>query len=49
MKIRKGDKVIVISGKDKGVTGKVLHAYPKSDKVISRSTRKAPEVPSDVS
>lgn len=34
MKIRKGDKVIVISGKDKGVSGKVLHAYPKDSKVI---------------
>lgn len=34
MKIRKGDKVIVIAGKDKGVSGKVLHAYPKTDTLI---------------
>jgi large subunit ribosomal protein L24 len=34
MKIRKDDKVIVISGKDKGKTGKVLHAYPRVNKVI---------------
>ena len=34
MKIRKGDNVIVISGKDKGISGKVLHAYPKASSVI---------------
>lgn len=34
MKIRKGDSVIVISGKDKGVSGKVLEAFPKSETVI---------------
>jgi len=34
MKIKKGDKVIVISGKDKGVSGKVLRALPKLDRVI---------------
>ena len=26
MKVRKGDKVLVISGKDKGVEGKVIEA-----------------------
>ena len=34
MNIRKDDKVIVLSGKDKGKTGKVLVADPKSLKVI---------------
>ena len=34
MNIRKNDKVIVLSGKDKGKTGKVLVADPKSLKVI---------------
>ena len=34
MNIRKDDKVIVLSGKDKGKTGKVLSADPKSLKVI---------------
>ena len=34
MKIRKDDKVIVISGKDKGTTGKVISADPKGLKVI---------------
>ena len=34
MKIHKGDTVLVISGKDKGAKGKVLRAYPSSDKVL---------------
>ncbi len=34
MKIKKGDNVIVIAGKDKGKTGKVLRAFPKLNKVI---------------
>ena len=34
MKILKGDKVIVISGKDKGKTGIVQAAYPKKNKVV---------------
>jgi len=34
MKIKSGDKVIVISGKDKGKTGVVQKAYPKLDKVV---------------
>lgn len=33
-KIRKGDRVIVLSGKDKGRTGEVLQAMPKDGKVI---------------
>jgi large subunit ribosomal protein L24 len=34
MKIKKGDNVIVIAGKDKGKTGKVLRAMPKESAVI---------------
>lgn len=34
MNIKKGDKVIVLSGKDKGKTGLVQVAYPKLNKVV---------------
>jgi large subunit ribosomal protein L24 len=34
MKIHKGDTVLVISGKDKGAKGKVLKAYPATNKVL---------------
>jgi large subunit ribosomal protein L24 len=34
MLIKKGDKVQVITGKDKGKTGVVLAALPKKDRVI---------------
>ncbi len=34
MNVRKDDKVVVISGKDKGKEGKVLSADPKAGKVI---------------
>ena len=34
MNIRKDDKVVVLSGKDKGKQGKVLVAEPKTGKVI---------------
>jgi large subunit ribosomal protein L24 len=33
-KIRKGDRVVVLSGKDKGRTGEVTKAMPKEGKVI---------------
>ena len=33
-KIKKGDQVIVLSGKDKGKTGTVTQAVPKDGKVI---------------
>ena len=52
MKIRKDDTVIVLAGKDKGKTGKVLKAMPKEGKVIvegvniqtkhQKQTQKAP-------
>lgn len=34
MKIKNGDTVRVITGKDKGKEGKVLAAYPRLDKVL---------------
>jgi len=34
MKLKKGDKVIVISGKDKGKTGTIQKAYPAINKVV---------------
>ncbi|MCD6180873.1 MAG: 50S ribosomal protein L24 [Candidatus Cloacimonetes bacterium] len=34
MRVKKGDTVIVISGKYKGVKGKVLKAFPKEQRVI---------------
>lgn len=34
MNIKKGDKVKVITGKDKGKTGTVVRALPKEDKVV---------------
>ena len=33
-KIRKGDTVIVLSGKDKGRTGEVIRSMPKDQKVV---------------
>jgi large subunit ribosomal protein L24 len=33
-KIKKGDKVVVLSGKDKGKTGEVTRAIPKDGKVV---------------
>ena len=35
-KIRKGDKVVVLAGKDKGRTGEVLSVAPKEDKAVVR-------------
>jgi large subunit ribosomal protein L24 len=34
MKIKKGDTVQVIAGKDKGAKGKVIEAYPERDRVL---------------
>lgn len=34
MKIKKGDKVIVLAGKDKGKTGEVILSIPKKSKVV---------------
>ena len=34
MHVKKGDKVVVIAGKDKGKSGKVLTSFPKNNRVI---------------
>lgn len=34
LKIKKGDKVVVLTGRDKGKTGEVLKALPKDGRVI---------------
>ncbi len=34
MHVKKGDTVLVISGKDRGVTGKVIAAYPREQRVL---------------
>lgn len=34
MKIKKDDSVIVISGKDRGKTGKVSKSFPKENKIV---------------
>ncbi|GGD89821.1 50S ribosomal protein L24 [Aureimonas endophytica] len=35
-KIKKGDKVVVTAGKDKGRTGEVLQVMPKEDRAVVR-------------
>lgn len=34
MNVKKGDEVIVIAGKDKGKTGKVIQVIPSQEKVV---------------
>jgi len=34
LKVRKGDKVQVLSGNDKGKTGEVIEVMPKSNKLV---------------
>ncbi len=34
MKIRKGDHVVVVAGRDRGRTGQVIAAYPDKGKVL---------------
>jgi len=34
MKVKKGDTVIVIAGKDKGAKGRVIAAYPKRQRIL---------------
>jgi large subunit ribosomal protein L24 len=52
LKIRRGDEVVVISGKDRGKTGRVLRVDPKKDRVyveglniIKRHQRPQPNAP----
>jgi large subunit ribosomal protein L24 len=32
--VKKGDTVVVVAGKDKGATGKVIAAYPRQQRVL---------------
>jgi large subunit ribosomal protein L24 len=34
LRIKKGDEVMVIAGKDKGKSGRVMRAYPQVNKVV---------------
>ena len=34
MRVRKGDTVLVIAGKDKGAKGRVIQAYPDTGRVL---------------
>ena len=34
MKVKKGDTVVVLAGRDKGARGRVIAAYPKLQKVL---------------
>ena len=34
LRIKKDDQVIVISGKDKGKVGRVIHVYPKGERAL---------------
>ena len=38
--VKKGDTVLVLSGKDKGKQGKVVQALPKKDKIIVEGINK---------
>jgi len=40
MKIKKGDKVTVITGKDKGKSGVVLKSFPKDNLVLIEGVNK---------
>ena len=42
MRLKKGDRVRVISGKDKGKEGKILVAFPAENKVIVEGVSEAP-------
>lgn len=40
MKIKKGDKVVVITGKDKGKSGQVIKSLPKMSSVVVEGINK---------
>ncbi len=40
MKIKKGDTVVVITGKNKGKTGEIMRTLPKSNKVVVKDVNK---------
>lgn len=38
--VKKGDTVVVLSGKDKGIKGKIIEALPKKTKVVVEGANK---------
>lgn len=40
LNVKKGDRVIVIAGKDKGKQGEVLAAYPREERVVVQGVNK---------
>lgn len=38
--VKKGDKVVILSGKDKGKMGKVIEAQPKHSKIVVEGVNK---------
>lgn len=52
LRIRKGDKVLVIAGRDRGKSGKVIHVYPARSRaliegvnMVKKHVRKSPKNP----
>src|ERR1700747_1115141 len=45
MKVRKGDTVLVIAGKDKGAKGKVLQAYPERNRGVGEGVNRIKKPP----
>ena len=43
MKVKKGDTVVVIAGKDKGAKGKVIQAYPERERVLVEGVNRIKE------
>ena len=41
LKVKKGDNVVIITGKDKGKTGEVVTVFPKTSRVIVRGVNVA--------
>jgi hypothetical protein len=39
LKIRRGDKVVVLAGRDKGKHGEVMKAFPAENKVVTEPDR----------
>ncbi len=40
LNVKKGDRVIVIAGKDKGKQGEVIAAYPQEERVVVQGVNK---------
>jgi len=40
LKVKKGDRVVVMTGRDKGKTGEVLKVFPKRERVIVQGVNK---------